>query len=140
MFLCCPVSSALCCHIRDKPACRAHTTVLNHRVPIAGRQEKLKECVFYLCCIYFSALQRSGVAPTIYLFVVDTCQDEDNLQALKVISLSLSLSLSLSPSHSLTHTYYSLSLSVGVSPAISQSYSSDSFSWPHHLWKDGSAP
>lgn len=31
-----------------------------------------------------NVLQRSGTAPTIYLFVVDTCQDEDNLQALKV--------------------------------------------------------
>ena len=120
MFLCCPVSSALCCHIRDKPACRAHTTVLNHRVPIAGRQEKLKECVFYLCCIYFSALQRSGVAPTIYLFVVDTCQDEDNLQALKVISLSLSLSLShITLSHTHTHTYYSLSLSLSLCRSLS---------------------
>ena len=29
--------------------------------------------------------QRSGVAPTIFLFVVDTCQDEENLQALKVV-------------------------------------------------------
>ena len=31
-----------------------------------------------------SFFQRSGVAPTIFLFVVDTCQDEENLQALKV--------------------------------------------------------
>ena len=39
--------------------------------------------------------QRSGVAPTIYLFVVDTCQDEDNLQALKVPISDLFLKLSL---------------------------------------------
>jgi protein transport protein SEC23 len=39
-------------------------------------------------------LQRSGQAPVIFLFVVDTCQDEDNLQALKE---SLQLSLSLVP-------------------------------------------
>jgi protein transport protein SEC23 len=39
-------------------------------------------------------LQRSGQAPVIFLFVVDTCQDEENLQALKE---SLQLSLSLIP-------------------------------------------
>lgn len=39
-------------------------------------------------------LQRSATAPTIFLFVVDTCQDEENLQALKE---SLQLSLSLIP-------------------------------------------
>ena len=76
--------------------------------------------------------QRSGVAPTIYLFVVDTCQDEDNLQALKVNSL-LSLSL-ISLIISL-----SLSLSAGVSPAVPQSDPSYCPGWPHNIWKDGSA-
>ena len=36
-------------------------------------------------------LQRSGIAPTIFLFVVDTCQDEENLQALKVCSFGLAM-------------------------------------------------
>lgn len=43
-------------------------------------------------------LQRTNICPTIFLFVVDTCQDSDNLQALKE---SLQTSLSLIPPNAL---------------------------------------
>ena len=93
----------------------------------------------------FFSLQRSGQAPVIFLFVVDTCQDEENLQALKVATLPHT------HAHTHTHTHLcacldtgvcliisSLSASdTGVSAALSESHTTDCFGGTHHLWQDG---
>ena len=68
----------------------------------------------------------------IFLFVVDTCQDEENLQALKVCP----------DTHSLAHSHTSLSLSLslwlaGISPVVSESHPTYCSCGPHHLWQDG---
>ena len=105
------VPTALCCYLGDQPTSWAHPTVLHHRIPATGNActattvynhcppNSLPSFLFSLTLLIsifpsflllvfstHSFFQRSGVAPTIFLFVVDTCQDEENLQALKVSS------------------------------------------------------
>ena len=92
-------------------------------------------------------LQRSGLAPVIFLFIVDTCQDEENLQALKVYTLSI-YQLSGSPiylSLLLTHAFFCVCVCVcvcvvwfaGVSSAVSESNTTHCSCGPHHLRQDG---
>lgn len=70
------------------------------------------------------------MAPVIFLFVVDTCQDEENLQALKVTH-------TYTHHHHYTHTpTVSLSL-LGISPALSESHSPYCPCGTYHIWKNG---
>ena len=84
------------------------------------------QCLAACVHMYF---QRSGTAPVIFLFVVDTCQDEDNLQALKVLCThthththtrthlhTLTRTCALTHMYLLLHSQESLQLSLSLIP------------------------
>ena len=100
------VSSALRWYHRNQPTSWTYPSLLHNWVPAAGMDSmgpsnaRYKKCLAWLvrykkdpikgclrikdsCQQSYFFLQRSGMAPTIFLFVVDTCQEEENLQALK---------------------------------------------------------
>ena len=87
--------------------------------------------VLYCCLLRMSSadtfLQRPVAAPPVFLFVVDLCMDDEDLQAVKVRSVS----------H--IHHICMLTLLAGVAGDVVVAAATHRFGRPHHIWHGGAA-